>query len=68
EVLRVAIAADKYDCVVALRFAGESWSNPKDIENTVDLGRLMIAAYIFDSARTFEETTRALIFLHVGSY
>lgn len=68
EVLQVAIAADKYDCTVGLKFAGESWLIHNDIENTVELGRLMAAAYIFDSAHAFWKITLELIFRHEGSY
>jgi len=68
EVLQVAIAADKYDCAVGLKFAGESWLTNYDIKNTVELGRLMAAAYIFDSAHAFWKITLELIFHHEGSY
>ena len=68
EVLRVAIAADKYDCAVGLKFAGESWLIHNDVKNTVELGRLMTAAYIFDSAHAFWKITLKLIFRHEGSY
>ena len=67
-VLQVAIAADKYDCAVGLKFAGESWLTYYDVKNTVELGRLMAAAYIFDSVHAFWKITLELIFHHEGSY
>jgi hypothetical protein len=39
-----------------------------DVKNTVELGRLMAAAYIFDSVHVFWKITLELIFYHEGSY
>jgi hypothetical protein len=67
DVLAVAVAADKYDCVDALRFASESWLRPSRDE----AGNLMLlaaAAYLFQNAQAFKEITRALILDYDGPY
>jgi hypothetical protein len=45
-----------------------SWLTYYDVKNTVELGRLMAAAYIFDSIHAFWKITLKLIFHHEGSY
>ncbi|KAK1248593.1 hypothetical protein MKX08_006813 [Trichoderma sp. CBMAI-0020] len=60
DVLAVAVIADKYDCVQALRFASDSWLRPSGDE----AGNLMLltaAAYLFQNAQAFKEITKALI-------
>ncbi|KAL7909984.1 hypothetical protein GGI35DRAFT_468975 [Trichoderma velutinum] len=67
DVLAVAVTADKYDCVEALRFASESW-----LRTTRDkAGNLMLltaAAYLFQNAQAFKEITKALILDYDGPY
>ncbi|KAF4960489.1 hypothetical protein FSARC_10457 [Fusarium sarcochroum] len=67
DILAIAVAADKYDCLDALRFASESWLRTSGDE----AGNLMLltaAAYIFQDAQAFKEITRALIIYYDGSY
>jgi hypothetical protein len=67
DVLAVAVAADKYDCITALRFASESWLRP----SSDDAGSLMLrtaAAYLLQNAQAFWELTRRLILDYDGPY
>ena len=68
EVLQVAITADKFDCVVALKHASMLWLNPRDIEDILELGHLMAAAYVFDNAQAFREITLSMMLRHKDSY
>jgi hypothetical protein len=66
-VLAVAVTADKYDCVDALRFASESWLRT----STDKPGNLMLltaAAYLFQNAQAFKDITRALVLDYDGPY
>jgi hypothetical protein len=66
-VLWVAVTADKYDCVDALKFASGNWLQPG--RNAAgDLMLLTAAAYLFQNAQAFKEITRALILSHDGPY
>lgn len=66
-VLRVAIMADKYDCCRALRYASESWLNPKrDVVD--DLFILTAAAYLFDNATAFRQLTKKMILTYNGPF
>ncbi|KAK1534777.1 uncharacterized protein CCOS01_03529 [Colletotrichum costaricense] len=67
DVLAVAVAADKYDCGNALKFAAESWLRPSG-ESAGNLMLLTAAAYLLQSAQAFKEITRALILDHDGPY
>ncbi|KAK1712178.1 hypothetical protein BDP67DRAFT_468452 [Colletotrichum lupini] len=67
DVLAVAVAADKYDCGNALRFAAESWLRPSG-KSASNLMLLTAAAYLLQSAQAFKEITRALILDHDGPY
>lgn len=67
DILAVAVTADKYDLVHALRFASESWLQP----STHGPGNLMLltaAAYLFQNAQAFKEITKALILDYDGPY
>lgn len=67
DVLAVAVATDKYDCVIALRFASDSWLRPSGNE----AGNLMLltaAAYLFQNAQAFKELTKALILDYKDPY
>ncbi|XMA13667.1 hypothetical protein WAI453_006458 [Rhynchosporium graminicola] len=67
DVLGVAVAADKYDCVDALKFASGVWLLPGEIE-AEDLMLLTAAAYLFQNAKAFKEITRELILIHDRPY
>lgn len=67
DVLGVAVTADKYNCVHALKFASSSWLRPGKNE-AGDLILLTAAAYLFQNAQAFNEITRALILNHDGPY
>jgi len=67
DVLGVAVIADKYDCVHALKFASGSWLRPGK-NKAGDLMLLTAAAYLFQNAQAFNEITRALILNHDGPY
>jgi hypothetical protein len=67
DVLAVAVVADKYDLVGALRFASESWLRPsRDEAGSMLL--LTAAAYLFRNACAFREITRVLILEYDGPY
>jgi hypothetical protein len=68
EVFEIAIAADKFDCGIALKHATALWLNPRDVKGIVELGRLMAAAYMLDNARAFGEITLSMILRHKESY
>lgn len=67
DVLAVAVTADKYDCVQALRFASESWLRPSR-DKAGNLMLLTAAAYLFQNAQAFKEITKALILDYDGPY
>jgi hypothetical protein len=67
DVLGVAVTADKYDCVDALKFASGTWLLPGKNE-AGDLMLLTAAAYLFQNAQAFKEITRGLILNHAGPY
>ena len=67
DVLGIAITADKYDCLDALKFASTNWLQPhnRDVNSLI---RLTAAAYIFQDAAAFKRITKALILNHGGTY
>lgn len=67
DVLAVAVTADKYDCVQALRFASESWLRPSG-DKAGNLMLLTAAAYLFQNAQAFKEIMKALILDYDGPY
>ncbi|KAH7247245.1 uncharacterized protein BKA55DRAFT_701558 [Fusarium redolens] len=67
DVLAVAVAADKYDCLNALNFASKTWLRECK-GNPEDLMLLATAAYLFRNAQAFKELTSALVLNHLGSY
>ena len=67
DVLEVAITAQKYDCVDALKFASGNWLRPHE-SKAADLMLLTTAAYLFQNAQAFEDTTKALVLNYSGPY
>ncbi|KAG5655665.1 hypothetical protein KAF25_009164 [Fusarium avenaceum] len=67
DVLAVAVAADKYDCVNVLKFASETWLRTSESEPE-NLMLLTAAAYLFRNAQAFSDITRALVLNYNGSY
>lgn len=67
DILGVAVTADKYDCIDALRFASGNWLRPGKSE-AGDLMLLAATAYLFRNAQAFKEITKALIFDYSGPY
>lgn len=68
EVLNIAVAADKYDLAVALKFAATEWLKPKKGLDLMDMGRLMTAALLLQDARMFAEQAMDLVLQWSGSY
>ena len=68
EILELAVAADKFDCIVALKHASTLWLNPKSVTGISELGYLMAAAYILDNAQAFSDITLAMILHHTDSF
>jgi hypothetical protein len=66
-ILNIAMAADKYDCVRALKFASESWLQPS-WDRVDDLMVLAAAAYLLENAEAFWEITKKMILNHDGSF
>ncbi|KAF5697377.1 hypothetical protein FGLOB1_12804 [Fusarium globosum] len=67
DVLAIAIAADKYDCMNALQFTSKAWLQELKAKPE-DLMLLAAAAYLFRDAKAFREITAALVLNHQGSY
>ena len=57
----IALAANKYDCVLALKYAMFQWLDHKELVTFSSLGRLLIAAYVFNNSDAFRRVTRRLI-------
>ncbi|TEA12974.1 hypothetical protein C8034_v005547 [Colletotrichum sidae] len=78
QILKVAVAADKYDCAPALALAVEYWLGEEKLEGLrnaardgcIGFGRcdLLMAAYWFKHERVFEEVTEFLITNAAGGY
>jgi hypothetical protein len=66
-VLSIAVTAEKYDCIWALRFASESWLRP-DRDAIGDLFVLAAAAYLLENAVAFRKITKRMILTHNGSF
>ena len=67
DLLRIAVTADKYDCIDALKFASRNWLQPRE-NKAGDLMLLTAAAYLFQNAPAFKEITATLILNYGGSY
>jgi len=68
EVLGIAVAADKFDCIVAVKHASTLWLNPREVQGITELGHLMAAAYVLDNALAFSEITLSMILRHKDRY
>lgn len=68
EILQIAIAADKFDCAMRLKFHVAQWLNPGNTQDILELGRLSVASYILDNAWAFEQLTLAMIVRSKDSY
>ncbi|KAK7178318.1 hypothetical protein PSPO01_15627 [Paraphaeosphaeria sporulosa] len=68
EVLEIAVLADKFDCIVAVKHASTFWLNPRECQGITELGHLMAAAYILDNARAFSEITLSMILYYKDRY
>ena len=65
--LRIAVTADKYDCIEALEFASRDWLQPRQ-NKAGDLILLTAAAYLFQNAPAFKEVTKALVLNYGDPY
>ncbi|KAK0510935.1 hypothetical protein JMJ35_006487 [Cladonia borealis] len=61
ELVEIALAADKYDFALALKYAMFQWLDFKAFDTFSNLGKLLIAAYVFDNSDAFRHATRRLI-------
>jgi hypothetical protein len=68
EILQIAIAADKFDCVMRLQFHTAQWLNPGNTQDILELGRLAVASYILDNAWAFGQLTFTMISRSTDSY
>lgn len=68
KVFEIAVTAEKFDCVVALKLASAHWLTSTDVESLTDLAYLMAAAYVMDDAAAFSEITFSMVLRHCGSY
>ncbi|KAF2000416.1 hypothetical protein P154DRAFT_492065 [Amniculicola lignicola CBS 123094] len=66
--LGLAVAADKFECVVAVKHASTLWLKPREVQDITELGRLVAAAYILDSTRAFSDITLCMVLHHKDSY
>ncbi|GKU16312.1 unnamed protein product [Fusarium langsethiae] len=67
DVLAVAVVADKYGCVDALKFASETWLRISGDEPD-NLMLLTAAAYLFNNSQAFNKITGALVVDYDGPY
>ncbi|GKU07789.1 btb poz protein [Fusarium langsethiae] len=67
DVLAVAVVADKYGCVDALKFASETWLRISGDEPD-NLMLLTAAAYLFNNSQAFNKMTGALVVDYDGPY
>ena len=61
DLAEMALAADKYDCVLVLKYVMIQWLDFKGPVAFLDLGWLLIAAYVFDNSVAFRRVTQRLI-------
>jgi len=68
QVLQIAIAADKYNLTVALRYAIAQWLKYSDIPKMADMGYLMVSALLFSDRDAFANNTLALVLYYTSPY
>jgi hypothetical protein len=70
EVFEIAVAADKFDCVSAVKLASIFWlkTSGTEVQVVSELARLLGAAYILDNGDAFGEITLAMMMQHKESY
>jgi hypothetical protein len=68
KVLQIAIAVDKYDLNIALKYASLEWLKADPLEDLEDSVRLLAAAYLFKNHDAFMAQTKTLIYDHCESY
>ena len=61
ELPEIAVTADKYDCVIVLKYVMTQWLVFKEPVIFLDLGSLMVAAYILNNPNAFLQITHKLI-------
>jgi hypothetical protein len=66
--LRIAIAADKFDCSIVLQHASMLWLDLKKSKNVIELACLMAALYLLDNSEAFSQVTLAMAFGYGESY
>jgi hypothetical protein len=67
-ILKIAIASDKYDFAVALRFASAHWLGHTNGSSMIGIGYLVTAAFLFGMANDFKRESRILMYSFAGSY
>lgn len=67
DILAVAVTADKYDFVDAMKFASGNWLRVGK-SKAGDLVILAAAALLFQNARAFKEITKELVLIHDGPF
>ncbi|KAF2807992.1 uncharacterized protein BDZ99DRAFT_489516 [Mytilinidion resinicola] len=68
EVLQIAIEVDKYELVIALKFASLEWLKPQASAERVEMGHLLAAVFLFDNTDLFMANILTLILHYDGSY
>ena len=68
ELPEIAVTADKYDCVLVLKYVMKQWLVSKEPAVFLDLGNLMVAAYISNNPNAFRQMTQKLIIGTSESY
>ncbi|CAK7274998.1 hypothetical protein SEPCBS119000_006459 [Sporothrix epigloea] len=68
ELVAVAVAADKYDCVGSLTFAMQIWLSCMSMTDPENLWAVAMTALVFRRQKAFAEATSALILNDAGSY
>ncbi|KAH8901877.1 hypothetical protein BR93DRAFT_932708 [Coniochaeta sp. PMI_546] len=68
EILNIAVASDKYDLAVALKYASAQWLKPRDGLGLMDMGRLMTADFLLEDTHMFAAQTVELMLHWNGSY
>ena len=57
----IASAADKYDCLLTLKYTISQWLDWEEPVASSSLGSILMAAYLFDNSNAFQRVTRRLV-------